>query len=217
MDTIIAPSLLAADFGNLTAEVKKVEDARVKWLHLDVMDGHFVPNISFGADIISAVRKHSRLFFDVHLMISEPLRYLAAFAGAGADSITFHVECNNDVAATLSAIRALKSHLGCAVKAGLSVKPATPIDAVFPYLDSLDMVLIMTVEPGFGGQSFMADMLPKITALRKKSPALCIQVDGGISPENARLVVEAGANCLVAGSAIFGAKDVARAVQGMLE
>ena len=147
----VSPSLLAADFGKLDAEIARITSAGADLLHLDVMDGHLVPNISFGVPVLKSIRKNSDLLFDAHLMITDPLRYVKAFADAGADHITFHVECSNDIDATIRAIR----DLGCTV--GMSLRPGTPAEAIFPYLDKIDLVLVMTVEPGFGGQSFMAD------------------------------------------------------------
>ncbi|MBC3516854.1 ribulose-phosphate 3-epimerase [Neobittarella massiliensis] len=206
----ISPSILSCDFANLESECAKMKTAGVDMLHIDVMDGHFVPNLTLGAPIVKCLRPKNDLFFDVHLMISDPLRYIDDFAAAGSDLITFHVESDSDVQATIDKI---KSH---GIKAALSVKPGTPAEAVLPYLDQLDMVLVMTVEPGFGGQKFMADMLPKISAIRERANALGrdidIQVDGGIDSATAPLVAAAGANVLVAGSAIFGAPDPIAAV-----
>ena len=198
---LIAPSLLAADFARLGEEVKAVETAGAEALHLDVMDGHFVPNISFGADAIKAVRKYSGALFDTHLMISEPLRYAPNFIKAGSQHITFHVESDDEPAAVIRAIH----DGGCT--AGLSVKPKTPAEAVFPYLEQLELVLVMTVEPGFGGQSFMADQLPKIAALRReidrRGRKVHLEVDGGIAAATAAQVKAAGATMLVAGSSVF--------------
>ena len=162
MDIKISPSMLASDYANLEAELKKCESADL--IHLDVMDGHFVPNISIGAPVIKAMKRVSDVPFDVHLMISEPLKYIADFADAGADIITFHTECDSDINETINQI------LECGCKASLSVKPNTPIEAVYPYMDKLSMVLVMTVEPGFGGQSFMENMMPKIEKLRADFP-----------------------------------------------
>ena len=182
-----------------------MKDCGADWLHIDVMDGHFVPNITLGAPIVKCMRKCSDLVFDVHLMISDPKKYIPDFVKAGADIITFHVESDSPVEETVDLIRSL----GC--KAALSVKPKTPVEVVFPYLDKLSMVLVMTVEPGFGGQSFMADMMDKVKLLRteceKRGLDTDIQVDGGINEKNAGLAVESGANVLVAGSAIFGSAD----------
>lgn len=190
-----------------------MEKAGVSMLHLDVMDGHFVPNLSFGAPVIRALRPHSRLEFDVHLMISDPLRYLEDYAAAGAELLTFHLESDSDPERVIEKARALGK------KVGLAIKPATSWEAALAYLDRLDMVLVMTVEPGFGGQRFMPDMLSKVRALRdeadRRGLSLDIQVDGGIAPDTAALAVESGANVLVAGSALFGKPDYGAAVEGL--
>ncbi len=206
----ISPSILSCDFANLESECALMKQGGADMLHIDVMDGHFVPNLTLGAPIVKCLRPKNDMFFDVHLMISDPLKYIDDFAKAGSDLITFHVEADSDIQATLDKI---KSH---GIKASLSVKPGTPIEAVFPYLEQLDMVLIMTVEPGFGGQKFMGDMVEKIVKLREKcaemGKEIDVQVDGGIDNNTAKIVAEAGANVLVAGSAIFGAADPVAAV-----
>jgi ribulose-phosphate 3-epimerase len=197
----IAPSVLAADFSQLGEEVRRVEEAGANYLHLDVMDGIFVPNITFGAPVISAIRRKTSLIFDVHLMIKDPQRYIDDFIKAGADIITIHYEsCENP----LEVIRQIRAH---EVKAGISISPKTPAQVLLPLLDEVDMILVMTVEPGFGGQKFMPDMMDKVRLIRKellrRKLNADIEVDGGISEDNAALVSEAGANILVAGSAIF--------------
>lgn len=211
MDIKISPSMLASDFANLEAELKKCEIAGADMIHLDVMDGRFVPNITIGAPVIKAMRAVCSLPFDVHLMISEPLRYIEDFADAGADIITFHAESDSDISETIDKI------ISCGCKAGLSVKPKTDISAVYPYIGRLSMVLIMTVEPGFGGQSFMADMLPKAEKLRGDFPNIDIQVDGGVDPETVKLCAKAGANVFVAGSAVFKSPDPAKAIARLKE
>ncbi len=200
----ISPSLLAADFANLESSVKRIAEAGANYLHLDVMDGLFVPNISFGAPVIASLRPHTKLIFDVHLMIREPIRYIGDFVKAGADIITVHLEACNDVRATLKAIRERE------VKVGLAISPATPVEAILPYLREIDMALVMTVVPGFGGQSLIPETLEKVKVLRRcanvQNLKLDIEVDGGLKPDNVKLATDAGANVIVAGSAIFGAK-----------
>lgn len=211
MDVKISPSMLASDYANLENELKKCENGGADLIHLDVMDGHFVPNISIGAPVIKAMKKVCNVAFDVHLMISDPFKYIDDFVDAGADIITFHTECSSDIDKTIEKI----TSAGC--KAALAVKPNTPIDDVYPYLDRLSMVLIMTVEPGFGGQNFMESTLPKIEALRAKCPELDIQVDGGINAETVKLAGSAGANVFVAGSAVFKSESPADTIKILKE
>ena len=208
----IAPSLLSADFSKLQEEVKDIELGGAEWLHLDVMDGHFVPNITFGPGLVKALRPHSNLFFDVHLMIENPDQYIGEFANAGADMIVVHAEACTHLHRTIQSIHALGK------KAGVALNPATSLSVLDYILPDLDMVLLMSVNPGFGGQKFI-DIVPKLERLMEMCNALgvspLIQVDGGITPETAPLVVNAGANVLVAGSAVFGKPDRKAAIEAL--
>ncbi len=197
----LAPSILTADFTNLESEIKKIEENGCPYLHVDVMDGHFVPNISIGAPVVKSIRKVTNMVLDVHLMISEPLKYVKDFADAGSDIINFHIECDNDTNEVIDEI------LKCGKKAGITVKPNTPITDVFPFLDRLSMVLIMSVEPGFGGQKFMEDMMEKVAVLKKhiteNNLEIDIEVDGGLNMSNIDKALDKGANVVVVGSGIY--------------
>ena len=210
MEYVLSPSILAADFGKLAEQIKITEENGAKYLHLDVMDGVFVPSISFGMPVIKSIRKYSSQVFDVHLMIENPERYLDDFKVAGADIITVHAEATKHLHRTVTAIKEL------GLKAGISLNPATPLSAIELVLSEVDMVLIMSVNPGFGGQKFIPFTLDKIRKLREMSPDIDIEVDGGVNKDNVAELVRAGANVLVAGTAVFGG-DIAENTKGMIE
>lgn len=207
---IISPSILSADFANLERDIKRVEDAGADWIHVDVMDGHFVPNITIGVPVVKSIKKISNLPLDVHLMIENPEKYIQPFAQAGSDILTFHYEAVKDVS---SVVNIIKSY---GVKAGMSIKPKTPAEEILEFLPLLDLVLVMTVEPGFGGQSFIKVCAEKMPLIKKyASENLIIQVDGGINAETAKICTAYGANSLVAGNYIYKSGDIQKAVQSL--
>ena len=214
MKRIISPSMLSADFGFLDRDTRMIDSSAAEWIHIDVMDGVFVPNISFGFPVLKSIRKASGKFMDVHLMIVNPERYVERFRLAGADLITVHCEAAADLAQIIAQIKKTGA------KAGVSVKPATDVEVLFPYLDDLDLVLVMSVEPGFGGQSFIPSSIDKVRRLRteiqRRGTDTLIEIDGGVSAANAAELFEAGCDVLVAGSAVFGAEDPKAEIEKML-
>lgn len=207
---IVSPSILSADFANLERDIKSVEKAGADWIHVDVMDGHFVPNITIGVPVVKSIRKITSVPLDVHLMIDNPEKYIEDFANAGADIITFHYEAVSDVDKIIKLIKSFGK------KAGISIKPNTSVEVLYPYLNDLDLILVMTVEPGFGGQKFISHCAEKIIPLRKiAKKELIIQVDGGINSQTARICTQYGANSLVAGSYIYKSTDLREAISSL--
>lgn len=205
---IVSPSILSADFANLERDIKKVENAGADWLHIDVMDGHFVPNITIGVPVVKSIKQIAKIPLDVHLMIETPEKYIEPFAKAGADILTYHYEAAND---NVTGITNLIHSFG--IKAGLSIKPKTNAEEIIKYIDELDMILVMTVEPGFGGQAFMPECAEKILQIKKHAPDnLIVQVDGGINEHTAKVCTQYGANSLVAGNYIYKSRDIEKAI-----
>lgn len=216
MSVLVAPSILSADFANLALDIKKAEEGKADWIHVDVMDGHFVPNITIGIPVVKSLRANTRLPLDVHLMITDPDRYLAEFAEAGADHIIVHAEACIHLQRTLSQIRKLGK------KAGVALNPSTNEDVLRYVLSDIDLVLVMTVNPGFGGQSFIPTVVPKIAAVRKMlddagNKQAHVSIDGGINTDTVRTVTAAGANVVVAGKSVYGSGDVAKAIKSLHE
>lgn len=212
---LIAPSILSADFANLQAGVETIAESGADWVHVDVMDGLFVPNITIGIPVVAALRRVTSLPLDVHLMIDRPIRYVEQFCKAGADYLTIHVEADTPE----NTLAALEKIAALGVKPAISLKPGTPVEAVEPYLDKVAMILVMTVEPGFGGQKFMADMMPKVQQIRSYIDAmnpLCeLEVDGGVDPDTCKICIASGANVLVAGSAVYKAENIPARIRAL--
>lgn len=207
---LVAPSILSADFANLQTDIARIETAGADWVHIDVMDGHFVPNLTIGAPVVKSLRKTTKLPFDVHLMIENPWKYIEDFVKAGSDIITVHQEaCLHNLPEVIAQIKSY------GIKAGVSIKPKTSVETIKDIIEDVDLVLVMSVEPGFGGQSFMPNSIPKVAEIRALAPDIYIEVDGGINPETAKLVTEAGANVLVAGSSVYGASDMKLAIESL--